>query len=240
MRVPIVARLSAMCVVGAALTASASVSANPHYYAQLLTNQVGGNADDGAFIDIWTNILGTGCNLLTGYQTANHEFWYLDATETYWVEAGWHVGETFGAGCHFAAFFWADQRNGGGYNEHMTNWGLITGDWESFQISTAGSCAWSVFWEGGNMGTSTSNCLVGRSLEAGVETTSQTTGNVKGWLSNWKEQDGSGTWRNQWDGDGLCQGVGTPGQPGTCTSGNPQIQWQWSMTGTEEVLNENW
>jgi hypothetical protein len=238
MRKAVVTRLSSLCVAGAALTASANASA--HYYAGHVAS-VNGNADDGAFVDIWTNILHSTCNDLT-QNFVNHEFWYAFGTGTYWVEVGFKDGETDTSGkCVTQDVFWADNRNGGGYNEHDTGWELETGTWIPLQISTAGpgSCEWSVWWDNSNIGLSTANCPTsGRFLQSGIETTSQTTGSAQGWLSNWQEQNGSGNWLQQWDNPWICQ---TPdGNYDNCTSGNPQIQWRWSNTGTEEVLNEGW
>jgi hypothetical protein len=239
MHMPGVTRLSALCVAGAALTASANASA--HYYAGHVAS-VYGNADDGAFVQLWTNILHSTCTIFT-QNFVNHEFWYAFGSGQYWVEVGFKDGETDGGGswphCTTQDVFWADNRNGGGYNEHETGWRLATGGWIDFEVQTAGSCTWNVSWDDSVIGTSTNNCpLSGRFLQAGIETTSQTTGSAQGWQGDWWEQDGSGNWHQQWDNAWICQ---TPdGNYNNCTSGNPQIQWRWSKTGTEEVLNEGW
>ncbi|MDP9000343.1 MAG: hypothetical protein M3O46_09550, partial [Myxococcota bacterium] len=81
---PFVTRLSAMCVAGAALTASANASAT-HYYATH-TAQVDGYraaADDGASTAIWTSILNSTCNIFQ-HDFVNHEFWYASDNGAYW------------------------------------------------------------------------------------------------------------------------------------------------------------
>jgi hypothetical protein len=233
MHIPVFTRLSAMCVAGAALSASANASAGTHYYAQHVA-QVSGSADDGAFTNIWTNVLHSTCTIFT-QNFVNHEMWYAFGTGTYWVEVGFKDGLDGSGSCHTDVLFWADNRNGGGYSEHYPGNGWSFGGWYPLQISSAGSCTWSVLFNGTNIGTSTANCPgSGRLLQAGIESTSQTTGSAQGWLGNWWEESGSGNWQQAWTNDFICQSYGNLD---SCTSGNPQIEWA-SGIGTEEVLNE--
>jgi hypothetical protein len=236
--------IGAACVAVAVLTASANVSAaSPHYYALLDTDITNGDADDGAFIEIWTNILHSTCNPPFTYNFVNHEMWYETiSTGVDWVEVGFKDGADNSGGCQTNDLFWADQRPNGSYNEHYPGVTLSFGQWMAFEVVTLGpgSCSWSVFLNGFLIGTSTSNCPgSGRLLAAGIESTSQTTGSVKGWLGDWWEDSASNTWTNAWDSAGLCQTEGNPAVFVPCphNSGNPQIEFATGI-GTEEVLNE--
>jgi hypothetical protein len=84
------------------------------------------------------------------------------------------------------------------------------------------------------MGTSTSNCPGNsRVLQAGIETmTTNINSKVKGFLSNFLELDGAGTWRaDVWEGAAPRQ---------IPPAGPPFIIWQnASKNSTEEVLNVN-
>lgn len=245
MRNPIAVYLTSVCLGGAALTVSGEASASDHYYAIAQANITGayvgtGAADLGASVNLWTNILHSTCNIVE-HNFVNHEFWYnLQGNSTaYWVEVGFKDGATNGADCVTKDVFWADSRNGGGYNEHHTGWQVSGGEWEGLAIESNGqSCQWNVLWEGTVIGTSTANCPGdGRILQAGIETTSQTTGSVQGWESSWAEWGGfNGNWQSGWDGGFLCQNSTNNGN--CSSSGNPRIQWD-SGIGTEEVLNES-
>jgi hypothetical protein len=226
MRVSISTRLSAICALAATLAVSSNASA--HYYAVFITAVTNGDADDGDFIDIQTDTLHSTCNTFTK-NFVTHEMWYgMDPHMTNWVEVGFLDGADPSAGCQTTVLFWADQRNGGGFHIHYPGNSWSFGDWYSLQISAAGSCAWNVFAGGAIVGTSTANCpSAGRALEAGIESTSQTTGSAKGYLTAWWEQNGSGNWQQAWDNAYIEW------------NGQPFIQWLNNFTETEEVLNES-
>jgi hypothetical protein len=229
-----VSRLSALCIAAAALTASASASA--HFYAYI-DSAPSSNANNGMMAFITTDTLHSTCNLTT-YTFVNHEMWYnVDQTGNHWVEVGLKDGETNSAlQCKSDTIFWADSRNGGGYNEHYFTNGWTLGDRYEMQVTAAGSCTWNVVFGGLNLGNSTNNCPgSGRFLLAGIEATNQGVGSVKGFLDSWEELNGSGTWIPGWDGAFLCNG-----QAG-CSSGNPpEIKWIVTGSETEEVHGESW
>jgi hypothetical protein len=234
-------RLTAMCIAGAALTASTTASAQHYYAVDVASPFNGSDADDGVQAQLWTNDLHSTCNLFQ-HDFVNHELWYdTSSTGAYWVEVGWKDGTDASGTCHTQTLFWADSRPGGGYAEHFTGYTLNAGAWDTFQVSTAGSCSWSVYANTINIGTSTVNCPgSGRFAATGIESTSQTTGNADGWAGNWWEQNNLGTWTNWWDNGTTCQTSGNPATWIPCGPGigNPRIQWE-SGIGTEEVLNEN-
>jgi hypothetical protein len=228
MRVPINTRLSALCVSAAALTASANASA--HYYGEITTPDIPSDANSGARILIQTDILHNTCNIFT-HEFVNHEMWYLtDTSGNYWVEVGFKDGATDGIDCVTQEIFWADSRPGGGYNEHYYSNGWTLGDWYEMQIVNDGSCSWNVQLGGLNLGDSTANCAgSGRVLQAGLETTSQSSGSAKGFLTEWAELNSAGTWTQAWDGVSMVW------------NSPPYIKQvnQGSNLGTEEVLNES-
>jgi hypothetical protein len=229
MRVPLVTPLSAVCVAAAALTASSNASA--HYYALVESaNITNGDADDGDYILIQTNILHNTCNILT-HEFVNHELWYTtDLSGNYWVEVGFKDGETNGIDCVTDIDFWADSRPGGGYNEHHPDNGWSFGSWYAAEITLTGSCTWNIELGGLSIGTSTSNCPgSGRYLTAGIETTSQSSGSAQGFLTDWWEQNSSGIWNQGWDG-AFMRYDNPPNIEQVANS-------QWGLQ-TEEVLNE--
>ncbi|HTB72664.1 MAG TPA: hypothetical protein VK762_05455 [Polyangiaceae bacterium] len=228
MNMSVVNRLSAACVAIAALTASVNASASStHYYAILWNpNDNSGNPNTGAAVNIRTDILHSTCNIAT-HNFVNHEFWYgVTDGGAYWVEVGFKDGLDIGGGCQTQIDFWADNRNGGGYNEHYPNNGWSLGTFYTAEVINSGSCAWNVLLGGLNIGTSTSNCQgTGRYLAGGLESTSQTTGSAKGFLSNW--QTFNNTWKGGWDGSS------------TTENGQPFIEFLNNNSETEETLNES-
>jgi hypothetical protein len=232
MKASVVTMLTALNVGAAALTASASASA--HYYAVLDTPTItNGDAADGNFINIQTNILHSTCNVFT-HEFVNHEMWYNLDTSGHWVEVGFKDGATNGLDCVTDILFWADQSAANGYAEHHTNFTVNFNQWDTLQIGNAGSCTWNIVINGNlTIGTSTNNCpgSGGRFLLAGIESTSQTIGSAKGLLSGWWEQNASAQWNQGWDG----------AEPTEKQTGQPLIQWvpNTGDTQTEETLNES-
>ena len=227
MRVSLVTRLSAVCVPVAALTASANASAN--YYALLSSNTISnGDADDGMFTNIQTNILHATCNIFV-HDFVDHEMWYATDMNQHWVEVGFTDGSSYGGACESDQAFWADSRpGGGGYHEHYYSITVDWNNWEALQITADGSCQWDVQAGGWDLGISTWNCPgSARGLTAGIEITSQSSGSVKGFLVGWWEQNGSGQWNPNWDGQSMF------------SWNPPYMQQVGSQLETEEVLNES-
>jgi hypothetical protein len=217
--------LSLGWIAATALTTPSSVCAQ-HKYALVISNSIpSGDADKGIWVNIDTSVLSSSsCS-----QFVNHEAWYgVVPGFTYWVEVGAKTGANYIGGCITRMLFWADNRNGGGYHEHYENAvGWNTDAWYTFQILQTTSCAWDVWFSSLNLGTSTSNCPgTGRSAETGIEATNTASGQVvKGWTGGWSRLDSGGNWWGDWDGQGLYE------------DNPPLIQWMWSNTGSEEVLN---
>jgi len=218
--------VSAACFAAAALTASANASA--HYYGILVSNDIPIEADWGNSVVIETFEFGSSCS-----NFVNHEMWYgVVPGATYWVEVGFKDGLTGSGGCVADADFWADYRNGGGYNEHYPGNSWILGDWYQLMITidTSNHCNWNVEVGGLVLGTSTSNCPgTGRYVAAGIEATTQgTSESTKGFLTQWEEENTNGTWLNGWDGASLSE------------NSPPYIEFVSGTNNTtlEEVLNE--
>ena len=199
----IVRPLSATCVAAAALTASTHASADEIHYRAYLhsTDWIYGAADNGAAAILRTDILHQTCNsFVNDFDT--HEMWYMtDSSGAYWIEVGFYDGEgtnTILNPCVNDVVFWADQRPGGGLNVHFYNYGWSFGTYYQAQITASGSCTWNVGIGGLTLGTSTSNCPgSGRRLYAGIETTTQSSGSVKGFATGWQALDGSWNWSAQ-------------------------------------------
>jgi len=187
----------------ALLTAAADASAS-HYYAEVGNGSIpAGDADEGAQIDLETDTLVSAC----GSNFVDHEMWYgVVSGGAYWVEAGVTTGVS-GGSCYTRTVFWADNRNGGGYHEHMiTNVGWSSGFYD-VQIVQHGSVfgTWDVYFGGLQIGTSASNYPgAGRFLEAGIESTiSGSSQQVRGWTLSREMYDSTSTWRAGWDNSGL-------------------------------------
>jgi hypothetical protein len=219
-------RLTVVCVAAAALSASATASAQ-HSYGVVINSAVpAGDADRGVAANIRTDTLVTAnCS-----NFVDHEVWYgVVSGGGFWVEVGFTSGIKQDGGCANQAVFWADNRNGGGYHEHYPGNAWTLGlTYQSWIGAGSSSCSWTVNLGGVLLGTSTSNCPgTGRYLAGGIETTTTAAASkVKGFLGVFLRADSGGTWRNGWDSPGL--------------SGNnpPSIQWTDSSNSvTEEVLN---
>jgi hypothetical protein len=230
MKVSVVHRLSVVSVAAIAMTASANASA-AHSYGVYINSSISGYADQGSALYQDVNVLTSSCS-----EFVDHEMWYgVVSGGAYWVEIGLTSGTTPN-GCQGGIIFWADNRNGGGYNEHYPgNYG-VTNTWYRplIQEQSGGSCSWDVWWQTPDntwhyQGTSTSNCPgSGRYLASGIETTT-TAGSqlVRGYQDSWIRLDNTRTWQNGWPGAGFYQ------------NSPPYIQWtDGSDTETEEVLNE--
>jgi hypothetical protein len=171
-------------------------SSNGEWYATVASNPM--NANRAASVNIQTNTLAV---LYDGVEDegagdfVTQELWYeVNSTGTcsssslscaYWVEVG--VGDGgIDCGSVHDQIFWADNRDGGGYNEHCPNVGWSLGSTYTAEVQWAGvSCAWNVFFGGVNLGTSTSNCGgATRGLQAGLESTLGAPVPVRGTLAS--------------------------------------------------------
>jgi len=239
---PVVTRLCAVCVAAAAVTASTNAAASTHFYGIIETPDITNNdASDGEFMFIKTNVLHCTCNIID-HKFVDHEMWYLtNPSGPDWVEVGFIDGTTVNdLSCVHDEIFWADNRPGGGFNQHFFTNGWTLGDWYAMQIASDGSCEWSVTLGGVKFGDSTANCPASdRILMGGIEATDQPTGSVQGFLEHWEEQNSSEIWHVGWDGvsppsNGLVH----------VTAPNPNIKFSTtfgpSSTNTEETFNEPW
>jgi hypothetical protein len=226
MKVSLLARLSAAGVAIAALTAATDASA--HYYAVLRSPNIQLSADGGMFTDIRTDILHSTCNAFER-DFVTHEMWYgVDGGATHWVEVGFMDGAATWPNCVTTADFWADYTAANGLAEHFPGNGWSFGSTYGAEIvaNTTLNCAWDVWLGGLLLGTSTNNCAgSGRLLAAGIESTSQTTGSARGFLTNWEEFNGF-FWARGWDGQMLH------------SDAQPFIKWITTNVETEETLNE--
>jgi hypothetical protein len=239
MTTPVTTRLCAVCVAASAVTAS--VDASAHYYGVIETPTItNGDASDGEFTFIKTDVLQCTCNLFE-HRFVDHEMWYeTDPSADDWVEVGFLDGTTDSdLTCVSDLSFWADNRPaGGGFNQHFFEYSWTIGDWYAMQIASDGSCAWSVELGGIDLGTSTANCpSANRLLIAGIEVTNQDTGSVRGFLEGWEEQNSSEIWHDGWDGV-------SPPSNGPSSNNPPNIKFSTefgpSSTNTEETHNEPW
>jgi hypothetical protein len=228
MRAKFIQALSATCV-GAGLLAASPNAFASDYALYWNPTVASGPADEGAIAEQIVYTLNSGCN-----DFVDHEMWYgVVSGGNYWVEVGITSGQTI-SGCLGGAVFWADNRNGGGYNEHEPGIQWYTGSPYDLAVTEngSGSCSWTVWWGGNgwqNVGTSTNNCPgSGRYLVSGIETTSTASSQqVSGETWGWQMESNNGTWQNNWPTMSLVQY--TP----------PYIRWIDSNTTTEEVLNES-
>lgn len=238
MHLPIPRQLSAVCVATAGLTATVSASAEPpHYHATVHTsNPEYGPADDGASVLIKTNVLHQTCNTFV-HDFVTHEMWYeTDDSGNYWVEVGVYDGEGTDAifnPCNNDVIFWADSRPNGGLNVHFYGYGWSFGSYYQAEVTTLGGCSWSVFFGGLALGTSTNNCPgSGRKILAGIETTTQGSGSVQGFVTGFQQQNSAGSWGS------FSQAWG----PMWMNWDNPPSIKQVANSGwgiqTEEVFNE--
>jgi hypothetical protein len=219
-------KLLAICAAVAALAGSLSIATANSY--GIISKFGPVNANDGLSVHVRTDVLqSVNCS-----NFSNHDVWYgLTPDFSFWIESGFTTGSGQ-AGCNNQKYFWADNRNGGGYHEHYPNvtWtlGLTYQIWIQKTPGSA-TCSWDINVGTSNQGRSTSNCPGnGRALEAGVETTTtNASSKVKGFGAFHMEKDSFGTWRQDvWEGATLSP------------PGSPNIQWQnSSMNSTEEVLN---
>lgn len=135
-------------------------------------------------------------------QFVDHEMWYgLNATFDYWVEVGFTDGETYAGGQVDTAFFWADNRNGGGYHEHYPSATWTFNNYYTVKVTRSADSTWDVYLNGIDKGTSTNNPAgANRNLEAGIEATrADQSDHVGGHLTNWRRKDGNDNWYSDWD-----------------------------------------
>jgi hypothetical protein len=207
MNEPKILRMLVALVAAAGATTAASdagaCSTKPsssHYYAEI-SKYNATLADRGASVYIYTNSL-TASNPSSGF--VDHELWYgVNGGCNYWVEAGFTDGATYAGGSVNQHFFWADNRNGGGYHEHYPSYAWALNHAYQVEVTWAGTaCAWNVTVGGNHLGTSTGNCAgTYRCLEAGLESTNASSSQrVGGFLESWSQKDGSNNWHSGWSG----------------------------------------
>lgn len=129
---------------------------------------------EGAQVSLRTN-----CMTVSDYttQTIMNELWTVDATGSYWNEAGVRTGaKNGGTWTTTPTYVWADWRPNGSYNEHYFAGAvpLNTPVTVSIVESSNGSGTWNIN-VGGNTGTSTSNFAgPAEALETGTESQTDT------------------------------------------------------------------
>jgi hypothetical protein len=175
----------------------ASTASAVHYYGVIRNlNVPAGNADQGGYVILTTNTLArSSCS-----EFINHEFWYGPTPYfSQWVEVGFKDGASQ-AGCKTRTVFWGEN-NGSGYHFHgkSNSWSL--GSRYSATIVQSINCEWYVYLGGSLMGISQNNCAgTGRSIEAGIESTSQTSGNTAdGFTDTWQRYTSGGSWVSGWN-----------------------------------------
>jgi hypothetical protein len=173
-----------------------------HYYAVIEAFNVANVANRGESALIYTDNLNNDAEDSSSFVT--HEMWYgVTGDASYWVEVGVLDGAA-DTPCFlclsndvFKAVFWADNRNGGGFNEHFPNVSWEQDQWYDAEVAFAGSaCSWNVVLGGHSLGTSTSNCAgTTRALLAGLEsTTTSSTARVDGRVKSWSAEDNNNKW----------------------------------------------
>jgi hypothetical protein len=113
----------------------------------------------------------------------------------YWTEVGYTYGPVAGYNGPGPNWFWADNRPGGGYHEHIPPGFQSPNNFLNQSITVAatyaGSSSWSVYIAGFLAGTSTSNPGVSGGLATGLEVYS---GNNSSYLN--QSNDGYMDWFN--------------------------------------------
>ena len=171
-----------------------------HYYGVIGADNVAneGNRAESAFL--YTNNLTTA----DSSDLVTHEMWYgVTGDASYWVEVGVMDGGAR-TSCFlclsddvFDAVFWADNRNGGSFNEHFPEVSWEPDQWYQVEVAFAGAaCNWNVYFGGVNLGTSTSNCAGStRAFHAGLESTSTSgVARVDGRVTSWSVEDNNNNW----------------------------------------------
>lgn len=157
--------LTMACIAGAALSASATASAN-RYATIVNIGFPAGDADRGVAATIRTDTM----NNVNCSNFVDHEMWYGVDTN-FWVEVGFTSGAKQGGGCATHASFWADNRNGGGYHEHYITENITLS--KSYQLWVGGgaaNCSWTVNMGNLQIGISSNNCPGPiRHASAGIE-----------------------------------------------------------------------
>lgn len=136
----------------------------------------------------------------------SEEMWTSTGSSSfgYWVEVGYAYGPVGGHNGADAKWFWADNRPGGGYHEHVPSNvaepSTFLNQNVSVATSYAGSNVWNVYIGGTSVGTSTGNPGPSDALQVGLEVYSDSTASylspsVDGSL---KWQDFLGGWHNYW------------------------------------------
>lgn len=132
----------------------------------------------------------------------------------YWTELGLTWGIPWGSSGR--VLFWADNRPGGGYNQHEIGSGAINTTY-GLLVQWIGGDEWAVDVDGYNYGISTSNPPYSESLEGGAEFTNNAD-RAAAYFSGLGFYTTSGVGENYWDGVPLS--VGNDG--GISVSGPPQ------------------
>jgi hypothetical protein len=148
-----------------------AVTCSPSAHCYATVRWIGAPQNEGSYLEIYSSCL-NGPNNTTNF--ADEELWEgtdNSANLSYWVESGMSYGEINGQARGGPFWFWADNRPGGGYNEHYVGAVALNTSYET-EIGHAGSNNWWVWETSSHIGTSTSNPPYSKSMETGIETTS--------------------------------------------------------------------
>jgi hypothetical protein len=133
---------------------------------------------------------------------ANWEMWIstndTDPNSTadsgYWVEEGYTAGTVYDARGNYAGFqwFWADNRPGGGYNEHFIQWATAY-QYKNVTFTYEGGPNWGVYLGGTLVGQSIDNGAYAGGTEIGAEMAVDGNGQTHAHAQNWQYTNG-GAW----------------------------------------------
>jgi hypothetical protein len=133
---------------------------------------------------------------------ANWEMW-VETDDTnpnsttdsgYWVEEGYTAGTVLSGNTYYTGFqwYWADNRPGGGYNEHFIEWATAN-QYKNVTVTFAGGSNWDVYLGGSFVGESTNNAAYAGGVTLGAEMAVDNNGQVWANSKNWQYTNG-GSW----------------------------------------------
>jgi hypothetical protein len=114
-----------------------------------------------------------------------------------WTEVGWTQGWQGSRGVYW---YWADQRPGGGYNEHLIGGAGPLYSYHDLDITRSATITsqWVVSIDGSGYGLSTGNGSAADTAESGLESTSNLSNMDVTSASNLQWKNASGTWNSGW------------------------------------------